>query len=145
MISLLEHDHDGEIPIEGIRREIYKAAERNGITLEEERFHEIVILALNVPMLRGLLRMTSAREIPWIYRMRPLYEGYVDGVPVNIIWAAPGAPLAAYVMEHLIAMGGRVFHRGWDCGKRCTRRYARCDTHGGHTRRGDVLPLPPAR
>jgi len=90
MIPLPEHDHDEKIPIEGIRREIYEAAERNGITLEEGRFHETMILALNVSMLQRLLEETNARQIPWIYRMRPLYEGYVDGVPVNVIWAAPG-------------------------------------------------------
>ncbi|WP_457752680.1 nucleoside phosphorylase [Thermococcus sp.] len=109
MIPLLRHNYHEKISIEKIRQDIYEAAKRNGVILNEEHFHGIVILALNVPMLHRLLQMTNAREVPWIYRMRPLYEGYIGNTPVNIIWAAPGAPLAAYVMEHLIAIGGKIF------------------------------------
>ena len=47
------------------------------------------------------------RKPPWIYRARPLYVGHCNGVNVGIIWASPGAPLAAMVMEHLIACGAK--------------------------------------
>jgi uridine phosphorylase len=53
--------------------------------------------------------MTEAKEKRWIYRARPLFVGRVGGSPAGVIWAAPGAPLAAMVMEDLIACGARVF------------------------------------
>jgi uridine phosphorylase len=55
-----------------------------------------------------LVGALKAKEVPWIYSARPLYVGDIEGIPVGTIWAAPGAPLAAMVMEDLIACGAKL-------------------------------------
>jgi len=70
---------------------------------------QCILLSLSVGATQLLIRETGAEEVPWIYRARPLYVGNVSGNPVGIIWAAPGAPLAAMVMEDLVACGAKLF------------------------------------
>jgi uridine phosphorylase len=67
-----------------------------------------VLLSLTVGATRSLVRALKAKEVPWIYSARPLYVGDVEGIPVGTIWAAPGAPLAAMVVEDLIACGAKL-------------------------------------
>lgn len=56
-----------------------------------------------------LVDAVEAKEVPWIYRARPLYIGRIGRTRVGVIWAAPGAALTSVVMEDLIASGVTSF------------------------------------
>jgi uridine phosphorylase len=64
-----------------------------------------VLLSLSVGATRPMIDLVRAREIPWLYRARPLYAGSLQGSPIGVIWAAPGSPLVTVVMEDLVACG----------------------------------------
>lgn len=63
------------------------------------------LLLLSVGATDLLVKAVGAKEVPWIYRARPLHIGKIGRKRVGIMWAAPGAPLTAVVMEDLIASG----------------------------------------
>jgi uridine phosphorylase len=108
-MKIPEHDYKKKIPLSHIRRDIYSVASKREISIDEHSFHRTTLLALCPPALKLLIKSTDGREIPWIYEARRLFQGRVGGIPVNIIWAGLGGPVAAYVMEHLIAMGTKCF------------------------------------
>jgi len=86
---------------------VRELAQLKGINVNALRVPKVVVLSLSVGLTNLLVKELNAREVPWIYRARPLYVGNVEGTKVGIIWASPGAPLAAMVMEHLIACGAK--------------------------------------
>lgn len=69
---------------------------------------EYVLLSLSVGATPLLIKELRAKEAPWIYKARLLFIGRISGKSVGVIWAAPGAPLTAMVIEDLIACGARV-------------------------------------
>ena len=98
----------GERPLIEPRRVVENMARRLKLRIEELRAPVRVLLSLSVGATGILVEETRAEEAPWIYRARPLYVGDAAGEEVGIIWAAPGAPLTAMVMEDLIALGTRT-------------------------------------
>jgi nucleoside phosphorylase len=98
-----------EEPLIPPHRAVEELARRRGLRLEELRTPEWMLLSLSVGATEPLVKETRARERPWIYRARPLYIGELWGEAIGVIWAAPGAPLAAMVLEDLIACGAKLF------------------------------------
>jgi len=94
---------------EDVLSTVRELAELRGLRLEDLRVPKVIVLSLCVGATNLLKTRFHAREAPWVYRARPLYVGRIDGIDVGIIWASPGAPLAAMIMEHLIACGARYF------------------------------------
>ncbi len=96
-----------EKDVDGPRKAVEELARMSGLDIQALYVPKIAILSLSVGITELLAKRFGAREAPWIYRARPLYIGSANGVDVGIIWASPGAPLAAMVMEHLIACGAK--------------------------------------
>ena len=86
---------------------VKELAQLKGIDVNTLHVPKVVVLSLSVGLTNLLVKELDAKEVPWIYRARPLYVGNVEGTEVGIIWASPGAPLAAMVMEHLVACGAK--------------------------------------
>jgi len=98
-----------EKPLISPRQSIQTVARHSGLKLKDLKVPKYILLCLSVGAIQPLIEETRAEEVAWIYRARPLYVGNVSEIPVGVIWAAPGAPLAAMVMEDLIACGAKVF------------------------------------
>ncbi len=73
------------------------------------RLPNFILLSLSVGVTIPLVDAVEAKEVPWIYRARPLYIGRIGRTRVGVIWAAPGAALTSVVMEDLIASGVTSF------------------------------------
>lgn len=90
-------------------REVVKElASRRGLKPEDLKVPEYILLSLSVGVTPLLIKELRAKKAPWIYRARPLFIGEISGKAIGIIWAAPGAPLTAMIMEDLIACGAKV-------------------------------------
>lgn len=98
-----------EKPLISPQQSIRMIAKRSHLRLKDLKVPRCILLSLSVGATQPLIKETKAKEVAWIYRARPLYVGDASGIPVGIIWAAPGAPLAAMVIEDLIACGARLF------------------------------------
>ncbi len=90
-------------PVESVR----KRARLLGLKPADLKLPHQFLLSLSVGATQPMINLVRAREVPWLYRARPLYVGRRD--PTGVIWAAPGSPLAAVVMEDLVACGARQF------------------------------------
>jgi len=108
MIEVPEPNYS-EKPLISPRQSIRMIAKRSGLQLEDLKAPRQILLSLSVGSIQPLIEETNAKEVAWIYRARPLYVGDISGIPVGIIWAAPGAPLATMVMEDLIACDAKFF------------------------------------
>ncbi len=98
-----------EEPLVTPRQTVERLTKRRGIKLGKANPPKCIFLSLSVGATQRLIDQTNAKQIDWIYRARPFYIGTFKETRVGIIWAAPGAPLAAMVMEDMIACGSRVF------------------------------------
>jgi uridine phosphorylase len=107
-ITPIEENY-GEAPINSPEDTVKLLAERKGLRLDEIKTPEIVFLSLSAGTTEPLVKAVRGKERKWLYRARPLFVGEVNGKQVGVIWAAPGAPLAAMTMEDLVACGSKVF------------------------------------
>lgn len=98
-----------ESPLITPRQSLRRKAEALGLEVKDLRVPRCVILSLTIIAVKPLVNCINAKEVSWIYRARPLYVGKAKDSSVGLIWAAPGAPLATFVMEDLIACGARMF------------------------------------
>ncbi len=98
-----DYSEGRELAIEAVK----ELAQLKGLDVNSLHVPQFALLSLSAGLTNLMVKEFNASEVPWIYRARPLYIGNVNGTQVAIIWAAPGAPLAAMVMEHLIACGAK--------------------------------------
>lgn len=98
-----------EPPLKTPEQSVHLKAKAYGLKTEDLKVPKYIVLSLTVVATRLLVERVNAKPVPWVYRARPLHVGEVEGIRVGVIWAAPGAPLATFVMEDLIACGARVF------------------------------------
>jgi uridine phosphorylase len=104
----LQEDYQ-ETPVNTPGDTVKLMAKKRGLAIEEIQVPKIVFLSLSAGATEPLVRITQANEKKWIYRARPLFVGRAGDLPAAVIWAAPGAPLTAMVMEDMIACGAEVF------------------------------------
>ena len=98
-----------EPPLITPERSVRLRAKAYGLKMEDLKVPKCVVLSLTVVATELLVKHANAEPVPWIYRARPFYVGNVEGISVGVIWGAPSAPLATFVMEDLVACGARVF------------------------------------
>ena len=91
-------------PRESVRKRAAQLGLKQALKLPSQ-----VLLSLSVGATQPMIDLVRAREIPWLYRARPLYTGRIGRTPIGMIWAAPGSPLVAIVTEDLVACGVRRF------------------------------------
>ena len=95
-----------EPPVVGPRESVRSRAKQLNVRL---RLPNFFLLSLSVGATPLLVDAVSAKEVPWIYKARPLYIGRIGNLRVGVIWAAPGAALTSVVMEDMIASGVTTF------------------------------------
>jgi uridine phosphorylase len=95
----------GEPPVVTPRDSVLSRSQQLSLKLQLPSYF---LMSLSVGATSLLVNALNAKEIPWLYTARSLYVGKVGKTPVGVIWAAPGAPLIAVVMEDIIASGARV-------------------------------------
>lgn len=105
----IPEENYSEPPLKTPEQSVRLRAKAYGLKMEDLKVPKYVVLSLTVVATGLLVERFDAKSVPWIYRARPLYIGEVEDIPVGVIWAAPGAPLATLAMEDLVACGARVF------------------------------------